>query len=503
MGKRKKKKNLITLISLFTALVLLLGFYVWYKNKDKIGKSSETTDDNSLIMATMDTGLIETVHFKNENADMTFIRENDTWVLETDKERPIKQNYVQNMINLIDEVKAEKIISENPDNLEQYGLKAPYATLTATQSDGKSITLTIGNKVTGGDGYYAKIDGKDTVFIVKAIYGSNLSYSDVNMTDIEHGPSITSSDIYHVEVLKKDGEDFELLYDPEGNYHETATALLSWVILKPYEEPYSADSSKVTDFLSNYSSFDFLSCIEYKADDFAKYGLDDPQASIFVEYNEQHEEELAEPETNPDTGEEITTKTVTEQKSFKLHVGNQNDDGNYYVRKDGDNAVYTMRASLVEDMLNIDSFDLMSSFISIHNIEYVDRIDIDISGKHYTMEIKRETATDEEGNEVTEASYYYNGKQVEEDVFKDVYQKMVGAKFDTRLKDEVTTEGQDAIYTISYHMTDSGKTYTSKYYPYDESFYLVDTGYPIRFAADKRKIDAMITAIEEFKKAGE
>lgn len=498
---KRRKKNRITLISLIGILVIMLGFYIWYLNKDKFGTAKVTEENTSIIIATMDPDLIETIHFKNENADMTLIREEDTWVSTDDKERPIKQNYVQNMINLIDEIKTERIVHENPEDLNQYGLTKPYAYIKATQSDGKSISLSLGSKVTGGQGYYGKIDGNDAVFILPTIYGTNLSYSDTNMTQVEHGPTITSNDIYHIEVLKKDGEDFELIYDPDSIYHVAGTPLLSWAILKPYDEPYAADSSKVSEVLSNFSRFDFLTCVDYKTEDFSKYGLDDPIASIFVEYYEQYEEELDEPETDPDTGEEITKKTVTEEKSFKLYIGNQDDKGNYYVRKDGDNAVYTMSTNNVENMLKIDTFSLMSSFISIHNIETVDRIDIDISGKPYTMEIKREVSTDEEGNEETKATYYYNGKLTEEDVFKNVYQTMIGAKYDTQLKEEVSVEGLEPVLTITYHIADTNKTYTTKYYPYDVSFYLVDSGYPIRFTADKRKIDGIIKAIREFKKA--
>lgn len=502
MSKRKRK-NRITLISLIGVLVVLLGFYIWYLNRDKLSKDSnnEKKEDSSLIMSAMDPDLIDTIHFKNENADMTFVLEDDTWVYTADKERPIRQNYIQNMINLVDEIKADRIVSEKPDDLDQYGLANPYAYIEATQSDGKTVALSIGDKVTGGDGYYAKIDGKDAVFIVPALYGTNLSYSDVSMTQIEHGPTITSNDIFHVEVLKKDGDDFELIYDPDSKYHTASTPLLSWAILKPYEEPYAADSSSVSEFLSNFSDFYFLSCIEYKTDDFAKYGLDDPAASIFLEYYEEHEEEISEPETDPNTGEEITTKTVKEEKNFKLYVGGKDEKGNYYVRKDGDNAVYTMSTGDVDGMLDIDVFSLMSKFVSIISIDTVDRIDIDISGRPYAMEIKREVTTDDNGNEETLETYYYNGKQVEEDVFKDVYQVMIGAKFDTQLKEEASVEGLTPVFTITYHIKDSDTSYTSKYYPYDESFYLVDTGYPVRFTADKRKIDAIIKAIREFKKS--
>jgi len=498
MSKRKRK-NRITLISLTGILVLMVGFYIWYLNKDKTGKDNVTKEDASLILATMDPDLIDTIYFKNENADMTLIRENDTWVSTADKERPIKQNYVQNMINLVDEIKAERIISEKPDDLSQYGLENPFAYIKATQSDGKSVALSLGNKVTGGQGYYAKLDGKDTVFILPSIYGTNLSYSDTNMTQVEQGPTIMTDNIFHIEVLKKDGDDFELLYDPDSLYHVAGTPLLSWAILKPYEEPYSADSTKVSELLSDFNSFYFLSCVDYKAGDLSGYGLDDPAASILVEYYEEREVELDEPETDPDTGEEVTKKTVKEEKSFKLYVGGKDEKGNYYVRKDGDSAVYTMSASDVDSMLNIDVFDIMSTFVNIHFIDTVDRIDIDISGRPYTMEIKREVTTDDEGNEETKATYYYNGKVVEEKEFKEVYQVMIGASYDTRLKEEVSAEGMEPVLTMTYHIN-TGKSYTTRYYQYDESFYLVDNGYPIRFTADKRKIDNIIKAIREFKK---
>ena len=38
---------------------------------------------------------------------------------------------------------------------------------------------------------------------------------------------------------------------------------------------------------------------------------------------------------------EITTRTVTEEK-LQAFIGDTDDNGDYYVRKDGDNAVYTM-----------------------------------------------------------------------------------------------------------------------------------------------------------------
>jgi hypothetical protein len=502
--QKRRKKNLITLISLLVVLVLLLGFYIWYLNKDKFSKSHIDYDnslarDSSLVIATMDPELINKFHFRNENADMTFIREGDSWILESDKERPIKQNYVQNMMNLLDEIKSDRIVNEESEDLGQYGLSSPYAYIEASQSDGKTIALSIGNEVTGGKGYYAKLEGNDAVFIVISIYGTHLSYSDADMTQIEHGPNIVSNNIYHVQILQKDKEDFELLYDPDSLYHIAGTPLLSWAVLKPYEEVYTADTTKVSELLSNYSAFSFLSCVEYKALDFAKYGLEEPVASVLVKYYQQYEDQLDEPETNPDTGEEISTKTITEEKEFKLYVGSMDDNGDYYVRKDGDNAIYTMKNTNVEKMLTIDTFNILSTFVNIYNIETVNKIEIDIKGKPYTMEIKRETIINEDGEEEIESTYYYQGKIAKEDVFKDVYQAMISAKIDTQLNNELSLDDTEPILTLSYYIEGIDEAITAVYYAYDESFYLIGKGgHSIRFLADKRRIDNIIKAIEEF-----
>jgi hypothetical protein len=480
------------------------GFYIWYINRDKFGdnnaaENGDASDtDAPVIVATMDSDLIDKIHFKNENADMTFVLEDDIWVSDADRARPIKQNYVQNMIKLVDEIKAERMVNEKPDNLEQYGLNPPYALIEASQSDGKTIGLSIGHEVTGGQGYYAKLEGDDAVFTVISIYGTYLSYSDVNMTQIEHGPNIITNNIYHIEILQRDMEDFELIYDPDSLLHNAGIPYLSWAVLKPYEEIYSADSTKVSELLSNYGSFSFLTCVEYKADDYGMYGLDEPKASIFVEYYEQYEQQLDEPEKAPDTGEEISSKTITEEKEFKLFVGDMDEDGNYYVRKDGDDAIYTMKSSNIDKMITVDAFNILSPFVNIYEISTVNKIDIDISKKSYTMEIKRETIINDEGEEEIKSTYYYNGELTEEDIFKDVYQLMIGAKLDSQLSKEESVSDLEPLLTLTYHIEGNDEAHTTSYYPYNESLYLIDNGYPVRFVADSRVIDRIIEAVEEF-----
>ena len=151
--------------------------FVWYLNRDKFGASSQeesgTNSNSDLVIDTMDPELVNKIHFKNEKADMTFVLEDDTWVYTEDKLRPIKQNYVQNMISLVDEIKADRLVNEKPEDIKQFGLETPFAYIEVYQSDGKRVAISIGNKVTGGR--VIMPGGGRTVYIFPTIYGTYLS----------------------------------------------------------------------------------------------------------------------------------------------------------------------------------------------------------------------------------------------------------------------------------------------------------------------------------------
>lgn len=507
---RRRKKNAAVLILLLLVLALLTGYYIWYVNRDNRSDKRDASGPDSIMegdtktsstieLSVMDSEHINSLHLINEDADIKLALKDGIWISENDPERPINQIYVKNMINIIDEVNALRIINESPEDLAEYGLEDPLVYVSAASSDGKTLTLKIGSKAVGVTGNYALVNGDRIVYLVASTIGNGLDYSDADLTEVGEIPGITAEGIYHIEVLKKDGEDFELLYDPDNAVIKSGVGLYSWLILKPYERPYTADGYKVSELQPVYAAIDFLRCVDYKGSDTAGYGLDDPIASVLVEYYETITEELNEPETDPETGEEVTTRSYQEPRNIKLYIGAEDEEGNFYVKTESSDAVYTMAKEKVDKMLQTDPFSIMSPFISIPNIETVKKIDILIDGNAYTMEIKRETIKNEEGEEETKATYYYNGNVAEEEIFKDVYQIMIAAGYDAEIKKEVSVDNIEPFLVITYHLTDAaGGSKTTAYLPYDESFYLIDSGDKIRFFADKREIDDIAEAIIRF-----
>ncbi|MHB8130737.1 MAG: hypothetical protein ACYDEX_17230, partial [Mobilitalea sp.] len=194
--------------------------------------------------------------------------------------------------------------------------------------------------------------------------------------------------------------------------------------------------------------------------------------------------------------------TYYDEKEYKVYIGNQDLSGNYYVMREGSNAVYTMAAETVDTMLQVDAFSVVNPYVSIPSIDTVDQIVIEIEDTNYTMEIKRKTVKNDAGEEEVQATYYYNGKEVEEEVFKDVYQIIITAKYDAEIKKDIVTDGVKPYMTISFHLIgDNGSVITSSYLPHDDSFYAIETNNGARFFADRRKIEKIAAAVIDFKGA--
>ena len=495
-----KKRNSFTMGSLLMVLAVLIVVYFVYNKSDTSKDTGDTNTslEENIAVATIDTDKVNSVHYIGKDVDINLILDNDSWISEDDPLRPINQSYVINMINLVEKIDARRIISENGDNLNEYGLDNPSAYLKLTMEDGTSLTLRIGDKSTGINGNYGMVNEDNKVYLLNPTYGAGLEYRDIDFTAIESKPEIEGETIEHIQVINRDGDDFELYLDEDNEYNLVNSSISNWVLIKPYEVAYVADTSKVTEVQEDYTDFSFQSCVDYIGDSLGKYGLEDPASSIYVQYLEANTETLEEPETDPNTGEEINEKVTYENKEYTLYIGDKVDESNYYVRREGSDYVYTMRASLVDQMINRESFEVLNPLILIPNIENVNSIDIEIEGTAYRMEIKRTNTTNEEGEEELTEIYYINNKELEEENFKKVYRDMISASYDAEIKEEIKPDNTKPYLTIKYNLKDVGNNSGQvSFLPYDDSFYLVDTGNKIQFFADKRQIDSIVQSIKD------
>ncbi|QHQ61153.1 DUF4340 domain-containing protein [Anaerocolumna sedimenticola] len=518
MAGSKKKKNL-TLIVLLIALILMIAAcfsLIKYKDKKAANGNEDSTKETETI-ANVETDTIQTIYFKNKDNEMTLVKGDDgNWKNSEDEAFPVNQTNAGNMAKAFTDIASSRTITEGVDDLSNFGLDNPAITVTATAKDGTKTTITLGNEAPIGGGYYGALNEDKKVYVLTAAFYNNFTYTLEQMTTVETIPSITATNITHLTVLNKDKPGFEIVYD--GSKATDFAGLTKWAMKQPYKTTLPADADAVNTLLGNYSAMSFTSCVDYNASDLSKYGLDDPAASVSLEYFEEYTKDKAtsDDKATTDTADNNTQDAKEDEKTkinytLDLLIGSKDAEGNYYVKTKDSKAVNIMSADTVEKLITIDAYSNVDHYVNLVNLDSINQLDISVDGKTYTLttekaeEAKDDTQTKDDtqsGDSKEEViNYYFNGNKVGEDDFKSLYQTIISPTTERDIPEEYFTSNTDQtpVMTLTYHQTD-GNTIEIQYKPYDDSYYVVNTNGLEYFLTDMRKVNDIKTALVNFMK---
>ncbi len=496
MAGSKRKKN-IGLLLLLIVMILLLGVYFWMTkyNSDKKDSKNDTAETNKAIV-TLDKDTIKTIYFKNQEYEMTLsLNSKGVWEDKDDPGFPVNQTYAGNMQSLFTDIAPTNTLTKDIDDLSAFGLDKPAVTATATTTDGKEVTITVGNETPLGGEYYATVKGNNAVYVVGASYHSYFGYKRSEMLTVETLPSITAENITSLDVAPKDGKEFQVAYEPDSPYDYSGFS--DYIIKKPYSTPVAADIDSLNTLFANYTAMSFSSCEDYKAADLSKYGLDKPAYTIAIGYYEEQKSDTGSTDTSKSstdsTDSKSTDKTAKVSKSLTLLIGNANDDGDYYVKTPDSNAVNVMSKSTVDKLVNIDAYSNTYKYTNLINIENVDSVDIASEGTTHTLTIKRETKK-ENDKDVTTATYTVDGKKAEEDAFKKIYSVVITPKTGREIPAADLNKGKNETpdLTLTFHLNTSDTPYVVQFKPYDDSYDIVNTNGTELFLTDARNVKAVL-----------
>lgn len=299
------------------------------------------------------------------------------------------------MKTLLDNFKDIKAVRDlgQLENLEDYGLEEPQNTVTVTSNNGVETVFYIGNEnETTGD-YYMYMNNPEHVYTVGSTFANAFNGKLYDLVVDSSFPSITSNSIIKAVIDQQDNQ-----LTLESSRDDSAT----WSVTDSKNQKKEADGTKSNQLLSNVTSLNFTDYIDYNCKDLEQYGLKDPSAVITLDYTVTSEvpvekdstetdaenvSEEAEPETaDAETVSEVTesetadtqnatadgqseesesetesTKLVTEEKQIVLQIGNQTEDGDYYVKTSDNNEVHTMSADALKPWLEAQYSDLLKA----------------------------------------------------------------------------------------------------------------------------------------------
>lgn len=180
---------------------------------------------------------------------------------------------------------------------EEYGLDNPQSTMTITTQNGVSHTLEIGKEIVSGNGYYVRLAGRDTVYIMNSYVGKyilapveeyvtpvlNYGLTDQNhvfvynfkMTQFDYAEDGTPSGDLLVALSYWD------YADRENTEYQTQ----AYVMTDESLDSYAPASDAVYKVMGSFLEMDNLVVkkLGASAEERAKYGLDKPERCLYYE----------------------------------------------------------------------------------------------------------------------------------------------------------------------------------------------------------------------------
>lgn len=495
-------KKSTKLVSAVVVLAVLGGVYVGlntYVSKEEKTESSE--EESKTEVFSVKTDDIKSLEFIVDKKEVTFEKKDDSWVKKDETAFPVNQTTLDSAASAIKKVEADRVL-EDVEDLTEYGLDSPSNTVTVDTADG-TTKLNIGDENTSTNQYYiSKDDDDSTVYVVAADTVSPFMDSLYDYAQGEDFPTIDSSTVKKVQV-SENKDSYVLEENSDG---------ATWNVSGDgSSDKESADTTAAGNVTSGLGSFAFDQFVNYNAEDLSQYGLDKPYATITVDYQEEVDDSTDSTESGENdstasesdsessdttdtdsSSEDADSKTTTVDKQLVIYVGDEAGDGSRYVTVDN-KQIYTMSTDTLSAVIDKTPSDLWSLIVNYLSVKNLDQLQVTYGETTSTVNVSRETSTDDDGNEKETTTYQLNGKEIESTTFITFYNKLINMAGQKRLTDAYTPAADPEMTAV---FTDSDKNQTTvTFYTYDTNYYAAVVGDKV-FLVNKMTVKEMFNAYE-------
>ncbi len=491
----KKTRQWVTILGLFVLLVAAgVGYYAASVHQNKKEKQ-EAKDEDQITLYAMEQDQICKIHLKTKDRDVTYAKEDSIWKDTSDKNYPVNQDYISDMLNSLATVSASKLVVENPTDLSEYQLDTPAYQIELEDSQGNKNSLAIGLESVAAEGYYAYAGNADKIYTISSNTTDALDYTWGQMMELPEEPDITAAYVTAYSVTPKKGKAFEAVYNEKRAEYKDYDG---WDIKKAYAKTMPGSSEALQGLFGGLSSLTCQDGVSYQATkkEKQKYGLDQPAYTIDVSYYTV--------ESDEDGTTDSTSTDETEQKKtehvYKLYVGSlDSSKENYYVSVEGEKGIYRMSADTIDGLVKIDAFSMLYQKPYAAKVDTLQKIVLTQNGKKHTITFRKEEVKDaiKEDDESTVYNYYVklDGVDVDQEAFRNTYTSVFGdLLYRGEISNKVKTTDNTPVESIKIQTDD--RVLTMKFLPYDGvNFYRIEVDGQCQFLVDKNVADAVFTKL--------
>jgi hypothetical protein len=212
---------------------------------------------------------VEELQVKSESGETSRLQKTaGKWQLVEPVKADADNTEVSNIASSLASIDIQRIVDDNASNMKEYGLD-PARIEVAFRAKGKKDMehLLLGEKTPTGGDMYARLPGKNRVFLVNSFLDSTFNKSPFALRE----KKVLGIERDKVDSLEMVSADKTLQFAKRGN---------DWRIVKPVDA--RGDFSAIEAAIERVASLQMQGITAENGDDPKKYGLDKPSATINV-----------------------------------------------------------------------------------------------------------------------------------------------------------------------------------------------------------------------------
>ncbi len=470
----KKKKQWLTVLALCVILLALCGIYFFANRYQNQKEKAEKEDADKIVLYSLKKEDLAKIHYKNSKADITFVKEDGKWKLESDKDFPADQSKIETMVESAAEITAQRKVVENCRDLSEYELENPMLQIEVTTQDGQTGKIACGMESIAAEGRYAYSGDSRTIYVVPSSMTDEFDYSRNELMELPELPEINAEYVTAYSTEKKQKTTFHAVYDAKRAKYK---GIYGWDIKEPYSQTVAGDQDGLQNAFAGIAALEFTQGVSYRAtkEELKKYGLLSPNNTVHVKYytvtSETGEKDTESPSADAENAEEKIKEEDKVYHNLELLIGSKDDTGeNYYVTMAGNPGIYLLSAETVKSIAEIDAFSCVYAMPCPVNTDTIQKISLQYRGKNDKI-----TASKEEN-------------------FQKAYQAFGEIEYASVIKKEAVKGSNTPVAVVTF--TEKDKTSTVTFLPYDGvNFYRVDVDGVCQFVAEKNVIDKALEGL--------
>ena len=353
----------------------------------------------------------------------------------------------------------EDILTDEPeeyrDHLEEFGLKEPALTAHVVFTDGKELSLHIGDSsgIEDENFRFMTIDGDNRLYAVADSFMEDLQVERELLHPVEQ-PEIQADRLDRITVLDAEGKK-KAEWILQGRITD-ADAAASWTVNVPVQYP--ADQDRISSLKKNVGNLRMgLYVGEAAKENLAEYGLDQPRTVLEIH--------MAAGTTGHVTETGTYSATERPEETLRFIIGDSRNEMTDYVQFG--QTIYTINHFTIAAITEEKPANMLARYPVTVPLETLSRLTVEqMNGTkdEYRLEYTIQPAEAEGEGTRTVIVCTKNGQEIDYESFSADYQRWQVATVSGRLPEDWKKQETMIRYTFE---TTSGKTHVLELSPYD------------------------------------